>query len=145
MHPHFCHAPTLSYPLFPIEMSKPVRILIAGGTAVSRRALITLLNTKPSFEVVGEAADDSQLTTVFTETYPDLVLFDGLISGEAREDVIQGIRGFAPQTAVLVLCAQPDQKEIALAAGADAFVLKGDPPKRLLTTLEAIRIRRGDV
>lgn len=120
-------------------------ILIAGGTIITRRALNTLLNAVPNLEVVGEAANDDQLTTLYTQNAPDMVLFDGTLGDGSRGDAIQAIQISAPQTAVLVLCARPGQKEKMMTAGADAFVLKGDPPRTLLTAIETIRLQRENV
>jgi len=43
-----------------------------------------------------------------------------------------------PQVKVIMLSMYADYLDEALAAGADAFVSKGEPPEKLLTTLAAI-------
>jgi len=122
-----------------------VRILIAGGTAVSRRALMTLFSTKPELDVVGEVSSAVQLTNQLAQTELDMVIFNSMIKNEAGVETIRAIKILAPKTAVLVLCARRSMEKLVLNAGADAFVLKGDPPRTLLTTIETIRMRREDV
>jgi len=122
-----------------------VRILIAGGTAVSRRALITLFSTKPELDVVGEVVSVAQLTNQLAQTDLDMVILNSMIKNEAGTETIRAIKILAPQTAVLVLSARKIIEQVSLVAGADAFVLKGDPPRTLLTTIETIRMRREDV
>ena len=122
-----------------------MRILIAGGTAVSRRALITLFSTKPELDVVGEVVSVAQLTNQLAQTDLDMVILNSMIKNEAGTETIRAIKILAPQTAVLVLSARKIIEQVSLVAGADAFVLKGDPPRTLLTTIETIRMRREDV
>lgn len=122
-----------------------MRILIAGGTAVSRRALTTLLGTRPNLEIVGDTALVSQIATSLTEMDPDLVLLNGLPRDDSEMDLIKTVDAAVPQSAVLVLSTRQHLKDDSLAAGADAFVLKGDPPSSLLTTLETIRLSRSDL
>lgn len=122
-----------------------MRILIAGGTAVSSRALISLFNTKPELDVVGEVSSAAQLTNQLAQTELDMVILNSMIKNEAGVETIRAIKILAPKTAVLVLCARKSMEKIVLNAGADAFVLKGDPPRTLLTTIETIRMRREDV
>ncbi len=122
-----------------------MRILIAGGTAVSRRALITLFNTKPELDVVGEVMSVAQLTNQLAQIDLDIVILNSMIKNEAGVETIRAIKILVPQTAVLVLSARKSIEQVSLVAGADAFVFKGDPPRTLLTTIETIRMRREDV
>lgn len=43
-----------------------------------------------------------------------------------------------PEIRIIVLSMYPDYAADALAAGADAFVSKGEPPEKLLETLSAV-------
>jgi len=106
---------------------------------------MTLFSTKPELDVVGEVSSAVQLTNQLAQTELDMVIFNSMIKNEAGVETIRAIKILAPKTAVLVLCARRSMEKLVLNAGADAFVLKGDPPRTLLTTIETIRMRREDV
>ena len=122
-----------------------MQILVAGGTAVSRRAIVTLLRTKPELDIVGDAATIEEFTSQTTLKQPDLVLMNGLRWVGSVDEVATFLRDIDSKPSLLILSTQGSARETALATGADMFVLKGDPPKSLLTAVETIRYRRQDV
>jgi DNA-binding NarL/FixJ family response regulator len=50
---------------------------------------------------------------------------------------LTALRQACPQVAVIVLSAQPGAEKPALAAGANAFVSKADPPEQLLAAIRS--------
>ena len=122
-----------------------MRILIAGGTAVSRRAIVTLLRTKPEFDIVGDTGTIEGFTCQTKLKQPDLVLLNGVRWVGSIDEVATFLQDIDSKPSLLILSAQNTARESALAAGADMFVLKGDPPKSLLTAVETIRYRRQNV
>jgi DNA-binding NarL/FixJ family response regulator len=122
-----------------------VRILIAGGTAVSRRAIVTFLKTKLELEIVGDAATIEELTDQTSLKQPDLVLLNGVRWLGSIEEVATFLQDIESEPSLLILSTQTAAREEARLAGADMFVLKGDPPKSLLTAVETIRLQRLDV
>jgi DNA-binding NarL/FixJ family response regulator len=119
-----------------------MRIVIAGTQAVSRRALNLLLVARLRVDVVGEAEDEGELMNLVKANKPDLVLLEEDLPGAQLGDLIPALREFDFNPAVIVLDERPETEQLALAAGADAFVYKGDSPKRLLIAIEAIRMKR---
>jgi DNA-binding response OmpR family regulator len=72
---------------------------------------------------------------------PDLVLLDWEFPGRPAAAFLCGLNG----PAVIVLSRRPEAAGAALAAGAEAFVSKADPPERLLEALRRlVRSRAGD-
>ena len=118
-----------------------MRIVIAGTQAVTRRAMNLLLVTRLGVEVVGEAGDEGELMNLVKANRPDLVVLDEGLPGAQLGDLITALRelDFAP--AVIIIDERAQTKQVALAAGADAFVYKGDHPKNLLVAVEAIRMK----
>ena len=112
-------------------------ILIADDQLQVRRALRLLLEQEPGAEVVGEAAEASDLLAQVTAGCPDLVLLDWWLPGMAAEDLLIALRQTCTELAVIVLSGQPEAEENALAAGADAFVSKADPPEQLLAAIRS--------
>jgi DNA-binding NarL/FixJ family response regulator len=119
-----------------------VRILIAGGTSASRRALKLLLQSRPDFELVGEVTNVHDIETQLPARHPNLIVLDGEPAIESLPNLIQSLQRIAPRPALIVLSGQSALKQAALSAGAEAFVSKGDAPRSLLTAMEAIRLRR---
>ena len=55
----------------------------------------------------------------------------------AAEDLLMALRAACPALAVIVLSGQPEAEGSALAAGADAFVSKADPPEQVLAAIRS--------
>jgi len=121
-----------------------MQIVIAGTQAVTRRAMNLLLVTRLGVEVVGEAGDESELMNLVKANRPDLVLLEEDLPGAQLGDLIPALRGLEFNPAVIVLDERPETEQAALAAGADAFVYKGDHPNNLLVAIEAIRMKREE-
>lgn len=91
--------------------------------------------TWPEIEVVGEAANGQDAVRLVAESRPDVVLMDlemPVLDGVAATRLI---KQQWPAVIVIVLTMYPAQQAAALTAGADAFLLKGGTPERLLTAL----------
>jgi len=112
-----------------------MRILIADDQGCVRYALRRLLLQQPGLEVVGEAADSQELLAQTHGSAPDLILLDWELPGLAGMGGLSALRRTAHAVRVIVLSGRPGARRAAQAAGADAFVSKGDPPERLLATL----------
>jgi DNA-binding NarL/FixJ family response regulator len=90
-------------------------------------------------EVVGEAIDGPQAIAQVMTLLPDVVVIDlQLHSLSTREPLLDGmatiqtIKSRWPATRVVVLTMYATDRASVLAAGADAFLLKGCPTKELL-------------
>jgi DNA-binding NarL/FixJ family response regulator len=112
-----------------------MRILLADSQPRVRFALRVLLEQQPGVEVVGEAADASSLLGRLKETAPDLLLLGWELPGLAVLDSLSALRECCPGLRVIVLSGQPEARRVALAAGADVFVSKTDPPRMLLAAI----------
>ncbi|MGD9002018.1 MAG: DNA-binding response regulator, partial [Anaerolineae bacterium] len=64
-------------------------------------------------------------------------LLDWGLQDSAAAEQFEALRQACHQVAVIVLSAQPGAEEAALAAGADAFVSKADPPEQLLAAIRS--------
>ena len=117
-----------------------MRILIASIQAVTRRALKGLLQTRPDLDVVAEVADAQETLGRAEAARPDVVLLDSELFNGPLEDLVESLRRLDCQPKVVVLGFSSESERAARAAGADAFVSKGDPPKSLLTALYAVHL-----
>jgi DNA-binding NarL/FixJ family response regulator len=122
----------------PLEGQESLRILIADHQPAVRSAVGLLLNEKLGLDTVGEAADNQGLLAQLDDLQPDIILIDWELPGWSAADLFETLRGLDRQPGVIVLGTRPESARAALAAGADAFVSKSDPPKRLLTAIRAL-------
>jgi DNA-binding NarL/FixJ family response regulator len=120
-------------------MDRPVRVLIADDQPRARKALKALIATlgldgrgddRPSIQVVGEAGDGSEALRLVKECQPDIVLMDIRMPGMDGLEATRLIKqDFAVR--VIVLTMYSSDRTDALAAGADAFLIKGCPSEEL--------------
>jgi len=115
-----------------------VRILLADDQHKVRSALRLLLEQETGLQVVGEAVDAEGLLAGTTATCPDLVLLDWELPG-LTDGTLSVLRTTHPELYVIALSGRPEAHRAALAAGADAFVSKANPPERLLAAIEKER------
>ena len=112
-----------------------MRILLADDQKQVRLALQALLKRQSGMKVVGEASEAQALMTQIVQTRPDLVLLDWGLPGLADIGSVPVMRQNQPGLSIIVLSGRPEVRGEALAAGADAFVSKMEPPERLLALL----------
>ncbi len=112
-----------------------MRILVADRNTAVRSAVTVYLQNKLEMHTVHEANDDEELLAQAEVFRPDVVLVDWGAPGTARMELLVRLRAFDPRPSVIALGSRLEQRQDALAAGADYFVYKGDPPRRLLATV----------
>lgn len=113
-----------------------MRILIADGRSKVRFALRALLERQAGQDVVGEAGRARDLLALVVASQPDLVLLDWELPGLEANCTLENMRGAVPSLCIVALSGRSEARQTALAAGADAFVSKTDPPERLLAALD---------
>lgn len=135
-----------------------IRVLIADDQPRARHSLKALLTairwstsshseqpTPAGFfpiEVVGEAEDGPQAIELVWGLHPDVVVMDlqphTVSASEPRLDgwaAIQMIKSRCPAIRIVVLTMYATDRAAVLAAGADAFLLKGCPTRDLLEAM----------
>jgi len=116
-----------------------MRILLGDDQLRVRFALRVLLERQPGLEVVGEASDAENLLAQAELVDPDLVLLGWELPGLATAGSLSALRRICPRVSVIALSGRPEARQVALSAGADAFVSKADPPERLLAAIDEHR------
>jgi DNA-binding NarL/FixJ family response regulator len=119
-------------------MEQSLRILIADDDRHARAGLRALLTASLACEIVGEAADGEDVVAQVAHYRPDAVVLD------LRMPVLDGMQATRiikerwPAIIVVALTMYIAHRDAALAAGADAFVSKGDTPTRVIQVLRAL-------
>jgi DNA-binding NarL/FixJ family response regulator len=115
-----------------------VRVLIVDDQPRARQSLKALLATWLKAGEIQEVSSGQEALHFIEESQPDVILMDVRMPGMDGVEATRLIKTGWPEVKIVVLSMYPDYKGPALAAGADAFVCKGELPERLLTILSAV-------
>jgi len=124
-----------------MSLKQRVRVLIVDREAHTRQGLQALLAAWPQLEVVGAAANGVDAMQLVEQYRPDVALIDipaPAWSGAEGMDGLEAIRRIKsqwPQVRIVVLAMYATRRADALAAGSDAFLLKGCPAQELLDAI----------
>ncbi len=112
------------------------RILLVDDHPLTRSALAGLLQ-QHGFEIAGEAADGEEAIARAREIQPDLVLLDLSMPGLDGLSALPRLREAAPSCEVVVLTASGEEENLlgAIRAGAAGYLLKSEPPARIVEFL----------
>jgi cellulose synthase/poly-beta-1,6-N-acetylglucosamine synthase-like glycosyltransferase/DNA-binding NarL/FixJ family response regulator len=114
-----------------------IRVLVADDQSAVRDGVRTLLAAESEIAIVGEADDGSTALNLARRLRPDLIVLDDSMPGLGSLDVARMVLTELPGTAVVFLARDPALRNLALAAGATAFVPKDAPSEELLRALRA--------
>lgn len=117
-----------------------MRVLLADDHAIVRRGLRALLETEPSVTVVAEAPDGHEAIRLSAAHTPDVAVLDigmPLLNGI---EVTSRLRAQENPPRVIILSMHTDESYIlrALAAGAQAYLLKDSTDEELLPAIRAV-------
>jgi DNA-binding NarL/FixJ family response regulator len=115
------------------------RILIVDDHPLTRDALAALL-TQHGFTVVGEASNGEEAIAAAGTLQPDLVLLDLSMPGLDGLEALPRLREAAPACEVVVLTASGTEENLlgAIRAGAAGYLLKSEPPERIVDFLRGV-------
>jgi DNA-binding NarL/FixJ family response regulator len=115
------------------------RILIVDDHPLTREALSSLLRAH-GFDVAGEAADGKTAVAEAARLLPDLVLLDLSMPGMDGLTALPQLRAAAPDCEVVVLTASGTEENLlsAIRGGAAGYLLKSEPPERIVAFLRGV-------
>lgn len=115
-----------------------MRVLIVDARPSVRNALQLLLQ-HTNMPVVGTAATPRQLLEKTKAFHPDLIVLDWELGGKVTgKTLVTQLHRFDHRLRIVALSIDPEARQAALAAGADAFISKGDMPEQVLHILEEL-------
>lgn len=115
-----------------------MKVVLADDEKQVCSALALLLRTKAEVSIVGEVSHTDDLQLLVQSTHPNLVLLDWELPGMATNDLLHVLHALDPDLVVIALSGQPEARLAAIAAGADGFISKGEPPEKILRTLRSV-------
>ena len=104
-----------------------IRVLVADDHPMLREGLVAVLSTQPDFEVVGEAADGSEVVRLAERLKPDVILLDLEMPKVDGVAALERLRDISSEARTIVFTAYDTDERIlgALRAGARGYLLKG--------------------
>jgi DNA-binding NarL/FixJ family response regulator len=120
-------------------MAMAERVLLVDDHPLTRSALASLL-AQQGFEVAGEAADGDEAIAYAERLQPDLILLDLSMPGLDGLTALPRLREAAPHCEVVVLTASGTEENLlgAIRGGAAGYLLKSEPPERLVDFLRGV-------
>ncbi len=121
-----------------------IRVLIADDHHVVCLGLMGIVNTQQDMIVVGQAMSGKEAVELARKLSPDVILMDLRMPDMSGVDAIQIIHAELPECAVIVLTTYQGDEDIrkALAAGAQAYLLKGMSHLKLLEAIRSVHAGR---
>ncbi len=118
----------------------PIRILIVDDHEVVRLGLKALLELRPRFLVVGEAATMAESIRAAEQGQPDVVIMDIRLPDGSGVEACREIRQANPGTKVIMLTSYADDEALfgSIMAGASGYLLKQTRAQALSEAIERV-------
>jgi DNA-binding NarL/FixJ family response regulator len=115
------------------------RILIIDDHPLTRDALAGLLRQN-GFDVVGQAKSGEEAVVQAKSLRPDLMLLDLSMPGMDGLTALPMLHDAAPEAEIVVLTASEEESNLlaAIRAGAAGYLLKSEPPERIVEFLRGV-------
>lgn len=118
-----------------------MRIILATGDTDLRLAIQLMLSEEPGLKIIGSASDCAGLIALIKSTQPDLALVDWDLPECNIEDFIREVKPIDSKTKLSIfVLGKRSTKAAAVQAGADDYLVKGDPPNMMLDAFRQLII-----
>lgn len=121
-----------------------MRVVLAVQHRDLGLALQLYLDAEPGASVVGTATEAASLRALLRTAYPDLIILDWNLPGYASIQLLAEVKRVRSSPQIIVLGDDQGVRQAALAAGADALVVRGDLPADLMAAIRESRARHRE-
>jgi two-component system, NarL family, response regulator len=120
--------------------ANPIRVMIVDDHEVVRAGVAAILARQPDIAVVTEASSGDEAVRQFRAHHPDVTLLDLTMPGKDGVATIRAIRDEFPNSRFIVLTVRAGDEDVhqALAAGAQAYLLKTASDVELVDAVRAV-------
>jgi two-component system, NarL family, nitrate/nitrite response regulator NarL len=122
------------------ELAIPVRILLVDDHVLFREGLVSLLETQPDLNVVGQAGSMRDALALIGKVLPDLVLMNITLPDGTGAEATRAILAERPETKIVVLTPHEEDDQLfeAIRAGAIGYLSKHVHTAELFKTLQGV-------
>ncbi len=127
------------------ESSEKRAIFVVDDHPLMRQGLTQLINAEPDLFVCGEAEDAPRALNGISIKQPDLVIVDISLQGNNGIELTKSIKALYKNLRIMVLSMHDEHiyAQRVLRAGANAYVMKQEPPDRVISAIR--RTLMGDI
>ncbi len=119
-----------------------IHVGVADDRPIERRGVVLAVESARDVVVIGEAADDDEALGLAGDasSEPNVLLLDADLPDRGGCSTARRIGERHPNVAVVLLGASDDWRQVepAVLAGARGYVLRSDPPEKLLETVRQV-------
>lgn len=117
-----------------------IRIVIVEDNEEIRKMTASLLNLYPDLECIGAFSNAEEFSAALPQLQPDVVLMDIGLPGQSGIECVRDCHLTHPKVEFIMFTEHTDSEEVflAIAAGADGYVLKGGTPERLAQNIRDV-------
>jgi DNA-binding NarL/FixJ family response regulator len=103
-----------------------IRVLVVDDQELFRRGLVMLLGVESGIEVIGQAGDGIEGTTLAVTTAPDVVLLDIRMPKRSGIEACLAIKEAVPSAKIIMLTVSDEEADLyeAVKSGAAGYLLK---------------------
>ena len=118
----------------------PIRVILVDDHPVVRFGLAAIIGLQPDMAVAGEAGSGEEACALCNRLAADILLMDLRLPGMSGVEAICRLRKQHPKLRFIVLTTYDGDEDIhrALAAGAQAYLLKGMPHHELVNAIRSV-------
>ena len=123
-----------------MERGTKIRVLVADDHPMLREGLVAVLGTQPDFDVIGEAADGSEVVRLAQTLRPDVILLDLEMPETDGVAALKRLRDVGSEARTIVFTAYDTDERIlrSLRAGARGYLLKGASRAEIFDAIRTI-------
>jgi DNA-binding NarL/FixJ family response regulator len=120
-------------------LSASVRVLVVEDHESYRAFVLSVLKTRPDFQVIAQAMDGAEAIRSAEELRPDLILLDIGLPGLNGIEVARRVSLLSPKSRILFVSQESSDEVVqaALATGAVGYVLKTDAARDLMPAISS--------
>ncbi|UCF40841.1 MAG: response regulator transcription factor [Gemmatimonadota bacterium] len=118
----------------------PARVLLVDDHPIVRQGLEQLIDAEQDLTVCAQASDAPTALAAVEQERPDLAVVDISLAGSDGLELVKQIRERWPAVKVMVLSMHSESvyAERTLSAGAQGYIMKQEPPDRILHAMREV-------
>ena len=117
-----------------------IRLLIVDNHTLFRQGLVSLLQSEPGYEVIGEASSGEEALVMVSELGPDVVLMDVKMPGIGGVEATRRLMETNSEERILMLTVSEEEENLlaAIQVGAQGYILKNADAGELLEAIQRV-------